>query len=127
MVSDQVLAHSAPFTLQFTSVFIVVEAGSSSPESWVSGVLSDPRVSIHRYRAAAGCEMSELKHGSFEVGTRHHASLRSGYARPASPSTRLAIATTSAAPMSRMQRWSFTRQTGRWQGWQGRLIPVWTV
>jgi hypothetical protein len=37
------------------------------------------------------------------------------------------MATTSEAGMSRMQRWSFMVQTGRWQGWQGTTVLVCTV
>ena len=29
--------------------------------------------------------------------------------------------------MSRMQRWSFMVQTGRWQGWHGTTVLVCTV
>ena len=35
--------------------------------------------------------------------------------------------TTSEAGMSRMQRWSFMVQTGRWQGWHGTTVLVCTV
>ena len=38
-----------------------------------------------------------------------------------------AAATTPEAEMSRMQRWSFMVQTGRWQGWQGTTVVVWIV
>src|SRR5207248_1657826 len=48
-------------------------------------------------------------------------------ASAASLSTRCAVATTSEAGMSRMQRCSFMVQTGRWQGWHGTLVLVCTV
>ena len=46
---------------------------------------------------------------------------------PASASTRSVIAATSEAGMSRMQRWSFMVQTGRWQGWHGNTVLVCTT
>src|SRR4051812_22318994 len=46
-------------------------------------------------------------------------SLHGAHAPTSFRSTRWAVSTTSDAGMSRMQRWSFMVQTGRWQGWQG--------
>src|SRR5579883_968224 len=43
---------------------------------------------------------------------------------PVSLSTRAAVSTTSEAGISRMQRWWFMVQTGRWQGRQGTVVLV---
>src|SRR6185312_7519950 len=50
-----------------------------------------------------------------------------GHLLAASLSTCAAIATTSVAAMSRMQRCAFMVQTGRWHGWHGTTVLVCTV
>ncbi len=64
-------------------------------------------------------ERGGLWRGTGRIDTAH-------FLKP-SVNTRLMAATTSDAGMSRMQRWSFMVQTGRWQGWQGTTVLVCTV
>jgi hypothetical protein len=64
-------------------------------------------------------ECGGLCRGTGRIDTAH-------FLKP-SVSTRLIVATTSDAGMSRMQRWSFMVQIGRWQGWQGTTVLVSTV
>ena len=90
-----------------------------------------------RARPRAGARDNSVsmrgKRESREVLSRNWISIDGGVSRfiPSARSPRPARArrssTTSEAGMSRMQRWSFMVQTGRWQGWHGTTVLVWTV